>query len=288
MNEAGATASARAASPELRVAIAIKVEVSGIDLDGHEFMGHHAWTRFIGRSGAAIAIDRSLAPGQTLTIKRQGLALEAEVRVVGHLGNDSHWGDVYGIALMNRAGNFWGIDFLNEKNPEPLRMLLECLVCHTRQVTSLNELELAVVQRTERLSRSCPKCRDETLWQQVSYDDLSESATVATTLEQLSSGQIESAPASTKQPCRRKHRRVKTALKGCILSFGQETLIEVKDMSRSGIRFCCHRNFADGLLVRIAVPHTAGAANIFVSGRIRWSRVLAADMTECGLEYIND
>lgn len=275
--------------PKERVAIALQLEVSGSDLDGRDFMDH-ACTKLISRGGAAIVIDRRLAPHQTLTIKRVGSDHEAEVRVIGHLGSDPAGGDIYGIALIDAATNIWDIDFPAQETDEPLvKVLLECPGCHTRQIVPLNELELAVLDAKEHLSRSCPKCRDVTLWRQAHYGVSLDPPTETTTPpERLPSAQSESAPSPTKPPNRRKHRRVKTGLKGCILFYGQETPIEVTDMSRGGIRFCCRRNFADGVLVRIAIPYMPGAANIFVSGKICRCRVLPSGMSECGFEYVKD
>jgi hypothetical protein len=189
--------------------------------------------------------------------------------------------------LIEATSNFWGIDFPAEETAEALvKMLLECPRCHTRKMVALNQLEFDVFEAKGHLSRSCSKCRDVTLWRQAAYGVSADPPTISSSsTERLPSPKSESAPSATTQPNRRRHPRVKTGLKGCILFYGQETPIEVTDMSRSGIRFCCRRSFADGLLVRVAVPYTRGAANIFVSGRICWCRALPTGMSECGLEY---
>ena len=87
---------------------------------------------------------------------------------------------------------------------------------------------------------------------------------------------------------RRKHTRLKVELKGCILFGGQETTIEIADMSKGGVRFRSRRDFAQGLLVRAAVPYNPGAANIFVAARITWCRSQPSGMTECGLKYVKE
>ena len=92
------------------------------------------------------------------------------------------------------------------------------------------------------------------------------------------------APAA-KSANRRGRGRLKVDLKGSVLFGGQETPIQVLDMSRGGVRFRCRRSYADGILVRVAIPYTPGAANIFVPGRIRWCRTLPSGESECGLQY---
>jgi len=271
--------------PTERVAIALRLEVYGCDLDGRDFVDH-ASTKNISRGGASIVIDRRLGPHQTLTIKRVGSNHEAEVRVIGHLGSNPAGGELYGIALIDSATDIWGINFPAEKIDEPgVKVLLECPGCQTRQMVRLNEFELAVFEAKERLSRSCPKCRDFTLWRQTLYDASPDAPVTTLPPERLPSAQSDSVPCPTKPPNRRKHRRVKIGLKGCILFYGQDTPIEVTDTSRSGIRFSCRRSFTNGLLVRVAVPYTPGAANIYVSGRICWSRVLPSGLSEYGLEF---
>jgi hypothetical protein len=259
--------------PKDRVAIALELEVSGCAIDGRDFMDRSR-TRIISRGGAAIVINRRLAPQQTVTIRREGSEQDAEARVIGHLGREPRGGEIYGIALIGAASSFWGIDFPAEEAEETLvKMLLECPRCHTRQMVGLSQLEFDVFEAKGHLSRSCSKCHDATLWRQAAYGVPPESPTGdSPPAERLPSSQPASAPPAPAARNRRRHARVKTGLKGCILFYAQETLIEVTDMSRSGIRFHSNRSFAQGLLVRVAVPYTPGAANILVSGRNIWPR----------------
>ncbi len=267
-----------------RVAIRFQLEVSGGDLQGRDFVDK-AWTRMVGRSGAAIVIDRLLAPEQTLMIKRLGSPTEAEVRVIGRIGAETD-GDVYGVAFVNPPSEIWGIDFPEAAADETLvNVLLECPRCQLRQIVALTELELSVFEANNNLSRHCCKCRDVTLWKQSLYEAPSEPAPAAPP-------RTSAVPptASTPQPIanRRKHPRLKVKQKGCILFYGQEIPIEVTDMSRGGIRFYSPRNFAEGAPLRVAIPYTPGAANIFVAARICWSRPLPSGKTECGLMYVKD
>jgi hypothetical protein len=148
-------------------------------------------------------------------------------------------------------------------------------------------LELSVFEATQNLSRPCRKCRDVTFWKQSLYDVPPEPESASTALP-VTATQPELAPAPKVFVNPRKHPRVKVQLKGCILFGGQETPVQVTDMSRGGVRLRSARSFADGLLVRIAAPYNPGAANIFVSARICWCRGLPSGMSECGLKYVKD
>jgi PilZ domain len=275
-----------AARSKERVAIALQLEVSGCAVDGRDFL-ERASTKMISRGGAAIVVNRRLAPQQTITIKRVGSEQEAEGRVVAHLGNDPAGGELYGIVLPNAASNFWGVDFPSDETEEPLvKVLLECPGCRTRKMAALSQVEFDVFETKQYLSRNCSKCRDITLWRQTLYSVLPDTGTTPREPpERLPSSPNVPASSEVPQPNRRKHTRVKMGVKACILFYGQETPVEVIDMSRSGIRFRSHRSFAEELLVRVAVPYTPGAANIFVSGKICWCRTLPSGLSECGLEY---
>jgi PilZ domain-containing protein len=275
---------AEADSRKDRVAISLQLEVVGVDLEGRDFVGQ-ARSKIVSRNGAAIVIDRLLGPDQTLTIKRVGTNQEAEVRIIGQIGREVG-GNVYGVALVEPSVDIWGIDSPPSDSDETLiKILLECPVCHTRQIVPLHEFELSVLEAAKKLSRRCPKCHDTTLWKRSAYDVPPEPE-AAPESAPAASAQGEPAAARKDPVNRRKHSRVKMKLKGCILFGGQETPIEVTDISRGGVRFRSRRNFAEGLLVRAAIPYSPGGANIFVSAKISWSRSLPSGVSECGLKYL--
>lgn len=264
-----------------RIAISLQLEVSGVDLGGREFVGE-AQTKLVSRTGAAIVINRSLAPEQTITVKRVGAHPEAEMVVIGHIGRETS-GNVYGVALVDPSVDIWGIDFPGDENDQAVvKLLLECPVCHTRQIVILHSFELNVLDSTRKLSRHCPKCNEMTWWRRSAYNIGTEPApaSIEVTSRNPNLVPVEKAPAN-----RRKHSRLRVKMKGCILFAGQETPIEVEDMSRGGVRFCSQREFAAGLLVRAAIPYNPGAANIFVSAKICWSKPHPNDRWEYGLKY---
>jgi hypothetical protein len=269
-----------------RVGICLQLEVVGVDLEGRDFV-EQARTKMVSRKGAAIVIDRLLAPEQTLTIKRVGAHPETEVRIIGQIGSETG-GKVYGVAFVEPSADIWGIDFpAGDSDDVLMEILLECPKCHTRQIVPLHEFELSVLEATKNLSRRCPKCRDVTLWKQSAYDVPSESEAALKSIP-AASAQGERHAALRDPVNRRNKSRVKVTLKGCILFGGQETPVEVTNMSRGGVRFLTHRSFAQGLLVRAAVPYTPGVANIFVSARICWCKSLPSGMSECGMKYVKE
>jgi hypothetical protein len=79
--------------------------------------------------------------------------------------------------------------------------------------------------------------------------------------------------------------RAKMKMTACIMQPGSETLVDVVNVSREGLCFRSAREFAANTLVRVAAPYTAGGSNIFVIGRITWSRA-AENAHEYGINYV--
>ena len=259
-----------------RVSLRLPLGISGRDPGGQGFT-ELGYTKILNRNGAAIVVNRLLAPKQILVIRWVGDTVEAEVRVIGQIGSEPD-GKIYGVAFIDPAADYWHIEFSPPSSGVMLKVLLECPGCRHREIVSLSEFELSVFEANGGLSRGCNKCREETLWSQSKDGRPPEPA-------------VPAAQAGVPAPGgkdRRKTFRTKMQPKGCILFCQQETPVEVVDMSRAGVRFQCSRNFPDDLLVRVAVPYMPGAANIFVPARIRWSRTLPSGKFECGMEYMKN
>lgn len=89
-----------------------------------------------------------------------------------------------------------------------------------------------------------------------------------------SAEQLQAPPQEPRRP------RTKMKMTACITQPGSETLVDVVNVSREGLCFRSAREFAPNTLVRVAAPFTPGGSNIFVIGRVTWSRA-----TENGSEY---
>jgi PilZ domain len=273
-------------SPETRqdcVAVNLSLEISGLDLEGKDFVTE-ARARLVSRTGASIVTRKLLAPEQTITVKRTGPHPEAEVSVIGQIGSEPD-GNIYAVALVEPSAEFWGIDFPPGET-QPTVLLLECPICRIRQNVVLRDFELIVLESNNKISRRCPKCHDVTLWKRSSADTATETGTFSAA-GQAAPAAPEAVPAPPPQE-RRRQTRLKVNLKGLITFGGQETPIEVEDMSRGGVRFRARRQFILGLTVRAAIPYTPGGSNIFVSAKICWSKHGPDGTSEYGLQYVKD
>lgn len=259
-----------------RITLRLPLEISGGDPGGQEFT-ELGYTKILNRNGAAIVVNRLLAPEQILVIRWVGDTVEAEVRVIGQIGSEPN-GKVYGVAFVDPTADYWHIEFSPSSGGGMLKVLLECPGCRSREIVPLIEVELSVFEANGSLSRRCNRCRDTTLWSQSKDERPPEPAMPAPQA---------GVPVQVGKE-RRKTSRTKMQRKGCILFNQQETPVDVVDMSRAGVRFQCSMNFADDLLVRVAVPYMPAAANIFVPARIRWSRTLPSGKFEYGMEYMKN
>lgn len=263
-----------------RVSLAIPLQVSASESPGQSFK-ESARTLVINRHGATIVVNRKLQPGQLITIQRVGADKDksADARVLGQMGGQEN-GYVYGVVFSDANVNLWNIKFppLAESEKAVARLLLECRACQAREVAYLSELEAEVFDANGFVSRSCKQCNAWTSWQQGFHDaspDFSPSTRRAPTTH-------------TKQ--NRKDLRVQLKkLSACIRQpgFGEE-VVRVEDVSRGGLRFLSRNTYYEGSSIEVAIPYTAGAANIFVVARIvRAQESPEKGLREYGVAYAN-
>jgi PilZ domain len=264
-----------------RVVIRVLVRISGVDVTGEKFseQGH---TLTISRYGAAVALNRKLAPGLRLTIRPATSKKESSALVMGQMGGQSvvH---VYGIALLEPTVNLWGIQFppLAESEVGLVRLLLECSACKAREVVHLNELETEVFETNHSLPRSCNQCAMWTLWRQTPSELPGHPGAQSETV-------LESSIARRDHPQnKRKHVRVRVKMEACIRHPGfEEEIVEVKDLSRGGLSFVSFKDYIEGSRIEVAVPYSKGKANIFVAARInRAEELQRKGLTKYGAQY---
>jgi len=265
-----------------RIAMAIPIRVIGKDESGQDFASE-THTVNLSRHGATIVLKESLKPDQDLKIILKRRSKSANFRVVGRIGGVSD-GFVYGVAQLDAAADIWGIGFPPTSDAKRVvgRLPMECKVCKHQEVAYMNELEVQVFQANQELTRPCEKCRKATLWSAVR----DESAPQAT-----SSGlPAESDPTATPQPStvgRRRNTRVNTRLQACVRQQGfADEIVMTENMSRGGLCFRTTKAYVSGSPIEVAVPFSAGHANIFVPARVAHvMRKESDDVFRIGVAY---
>lgn len=255
-----------------RVSVELPIEVSGTDITPESFFDR-TQTLVVGRHGGKIVLKRKLVVEQELTIRCLTSGREADAEIVGQLGEGPS-GFVYGIRLLDPELNLWGIEFppLDAAEAAVGRVLLECVGCKNREVTHLDEFELEVLEAKGFLRRQCKRCTDTSSWKK-SFAEEKEPQAV---------------PPPPKE-VKNRRRGIRRALRvtACVHSaqWGED-LVRTNDVSRGGLCFTSSKVYGVGTQIEVAVPHSPGGGNIFLSAVVVRSRSLPNEQTNIyGVAY---
>lgn len=270
-----------------RISLSVPIEVVGTGSNGEEFV-EEARTLVINRHGATIVLNRKLTSVQKIMIRRAGKNKQAPARIVGQIGGQAS-GLVYGVAFQDPSVNIWGIEFpsLDEAEKAVARLLLDCAACQAREVTYLNELETEVFEANGSLNRFCKQCKEWTLWKPGLIDAAPHPSEGNEDCGTEVAAEVPAAP-EKRTGERRKNARIQLGMTACIRQpgFGDE-VVKVENVSRGGLRFASPKPYLEGSRVEVALPYSAGGANIFVPARIvRAREVPDKGVIEYGVSYM--
>ena len=177
-------------------------------------------------------------------------------------------GNCYGVAFLDSSSELWDVGFppLSEAENALSRICMKCLRCHSVEVVYLNEFEAEVYVANKGLSRTCGRCRDQTIWVEAQLPTAEAVAAVPISFEDKPrSVEIGEIPKAN----RRKHQRLKLKQPACVRSveFGEEVVV-TEDASRGGMSFKSSNKYAVGQQVEVAVPFSKLSLNIFFHARI--------------------
>lgn len=149
----------------------IGILLRGSDTEKRAF-SEHTKTVVLSRHGAGVVSHRKLAPETKITLYRVDTNEQIEARVVGLVGSQSD-SYTYGLAFLETAANFWGIDFPpeSESEQESPSGLFECSGCKGRERIVLNDMESDIYAVHQALARSCKRCESPTVWKRAGNVD---------------------------------------------------------------------------------------------------------------------
>jgi hypothetical protein len=147
-----------------RIPKQIPILLIGSDLDGRVF-SETTTTVLLSLHGAGILSRHKLSPEQELVLRWTEKNKEAEVRVVGHLGEQSGQ-HTYGLAFFDQNLNFWEIDFppVSEIEKQLGLVSLVCSSCKTLEKIDDSSFEADICATNESVLRYCQRCGSSTLW----------------------------------------------------------------------------------------------------------------------------
>lgn len=242
-----------------RVALEIPIVVTGTDCMGVAFL-EQTRTTTVGRHGAKILLVRKLVPEQEINIRCLKTSCESDARIVGQLGSEGE-AYYYGVELVETEHNPWGIEFpkTSESDAAVGRVLLECVHCHSQELTYLDEFELEVLETNQYLSRHCRRCTDASMWKKSAPREGAELPPPPPPPE--------ARPRRTRND--RKHARLDLKVDVCIRhpQLGEEVTVTV-NVSRGGFRFKSQKGYGEGWVIEAALPFSRVGGNIFTPARI--------------------
>lgn len=256
--------------------IGIPLQVCGTDLNGQDFV-EATYSERVSRHGAFVGVSRFLGPEQQLLVRRAGTRAETNARVVGQVGIRSS-AYVYGLEIAEAYSKFWGVHF----PPAPddvAATLIRCSCCMTRQCAELNEIEFAVLEANGILSWPCDECYAVTFWQAVPDEEPGSSHNLSIKARELRSAKGN------------RRNAVRTLIKAsaCLCQpTGLRDVARLIDLSRGGISFRTLQHYPVHSWVQLAAPYTEGGANIFVPGRIVWTRPASHGLKQYGVQYVRN
>lgn len=147
-----------------RISKQLPILLLGTDTSGRVF-SEETHTLVLSRHGAGIVARNKFAPDEVLTLRLLDSSREAEVRLVGQLGDHPH-GRVYGVAFCDPDLDFWQIEF--PPAPDYLPALaavdVECCFCGEQASGRQTEIESDVFLATRLILRFCKTCGQTTSW----------------------------------------------------------------------------------------------------------------------------
>jgi hypothetical protein len=160
-----------------RVLLKIPLEVAGTDMDGKSFK-ERTQTLVVGYNGAFFILRNSLRIGDQITVTNLQTKQSCPFRAI-HSSQDLVRGlHEWGVECLEPDRNFWQIYFpqmAKEPSPEDtVGTLLECAICHSREMTRLSPAQYRSMVQTTALTRDCPRCRAATQWEFASVEDIEE------------------------------------------------------------------------------------------------------------------
>jgi hypothetical protein len=219
-----------------------------------------AYTQLVNRNIGILRLTEKLSSGQEITLRRRqynDIWKSTRARVGSEIDCDSE-GFLYAFRVLEPGSDFWNVEFpAPERTEDALgRLLMECSVCHGREVVSLKPVEVRSFELRRCIARMCSLCSAPSIWIEAQEEtQLIQMDRVDTKLEK------QFLPARTSA-------RMKSRLLACIRQRGYDEEAVCEDLSQGGVSFRSRTQYAEGSRIEIAVPFRPGTKAIFVPGRI--------------------
>jgi PilZ domain len=222
-----------------------------------------AHLQLVSRNIGVLRLTEKAPSGQEITLRRrqyEDIWKSSRARVGNEIERDSD-GYLYALRVLEPDSDFWNLELSVPKGTEDAlgRLLMECSVCHSREVVPLNPVELRSFEVRRCIARTCSGCSGPSIWIEAQPE------TQLIHMEEADSKlETQFLPARTSA-------RMKSRLLACVRQLGYDEEAVCEDLSEGGASFRSRTQYAEGSLIDIAVPFRPGVKAIFVPGRIVFS-----------------
>lgn len=253
-----------------RVYLQIPVEVRGQTEGGAQF-SERTLTLAINRNGARISLTHPLQPGQLIQLTNLQTDVRCAFRVVGCMekihGETSEWG----VECLHPELDFWRIHFPSDGNVPPrdeeVDALVECTVCHLRELARLSLDDYRRLSGQGKLQRNCQTCGDSE-WRFGYAEALAQSEAWQRNAVALGVGL---AGEADKRIARRLAVHLPISIR---LLDGREEPARTENLSKMGVCFVTDLKLEEGEFIRLTVGYVLGADADEVTARVVWRRAL--------------
>lgn len=254
------------------------VETSWLGSDGVA-VNFPAHIQLVSRNVGVLRLTENAHSGQEITLRRRqydDVWKSTRARVGDEIERDSE-GYLYTFRVLDPDSDFWNVEL-----PAPIRtedalgrLLMECSVCHKREVVPLKPVELRSFEVRRCIARTCSQCSVPSIWIEAQPEtQLIQMEEADTKLE------TQFLPARTSA-------RMKSRLLACVRHMGYDEEAVCEDVSEGGISFRSRTQYAEGSRIEIAVPFRPGVKAVFVPGRIVFSApVRGVRLFRHGVSYL--
>jgi hypothetical protein len=285
-----------------RIAKEIPIVLIGTDETGRVF-SEQSTTVALSRHGAGIVSRHKFAPEEMLTLRFGDPVKEADVRLVGQMG-ETDSGFIYGVEFLDPRIDYWGISFPPaEEFAGAASMWLECTLCQSQEKVEPSEVETDVFVTTGSVFRFCERCGQTTPWRKPApgtegkqpaaqkakpspkptgiFSASEESSVREAPAPEKFTAVLEVVPAAnTTEPQpetapkrrenRRKHVRTRVSFMACVRFRGiEEETVACENISKGGLCFLSRKRYPENAWIEVAAPYEPGTPNIFVPAEIR-------------------
>ncbi len=250
-----------------RVYLRIPVEVRGQTEGGAPFT-ERTHTLAINRNGARISLTHPLESGQLIQLTNLQTDNRCAFRVVGSVGKIHGKVREWGVECLHPELDFWRIHFPSDDNASPhdeqVDALVECTVCHLRELARLSLGDYRRLSEQGTLERNCQTC-GKSDWR-FGY---------AEALAQSEPRPGNAVTPDAEEADNRIARRLAVHLPISIrLPDGREEPARTENLSKMGVCFVTDLNLEEGEFIRLTVGYVLGADADEVTARVVWRRAL--------------